>query len=1069
MKKVLGIDIGVASIGWAYLLEAEGSTETSGILQTGVRIVPLNSDAKQNFTKGISYSPNQVRRQKRTTRRNLQRYRLRRHLLKKVLDSASMSPNPELFGLPSLALYELRAKAVSEQISLAEIGRILYHLNQKRGYRSSRKSDATETERQGDYLQAISHRKALLKEKNQTVGQYFAEQLSLNTHYRIKQQIFPRECYVAEFDTVWKTQQEFYPNVLTETLEKQLRDEIIYYQRPLKSQKGSVADCRFFPNHKVAPKSSPVFQLFKLWQNLNALRIERKSGEVVDITLEQRKQLFARLNETDRLSATEVLKELGLKPTRDFKLNFEKFEGNRTRAAILKVANETQINRPDLMTFDPYDNPDQQPFYRLWHLLYSIDEPEYLLAALQKPPFLFKAEEAKQLSKVGFKAEFGSLSARAIRKILPFLEQGMVYSDACAAAGFNHSDSLTKTENKQRTLADTLALLKPNSLRNPTVEKITNQLVNLVNAILIHPDLGRPDEIRVELGRELKQNAEQRNRTFKNNNERDRERQQIEKHLQEHGVRKPSSSLIEKYRLWEETGYLSLYTGNPISLSSLINGEVDVEHIIPKARLFDDSFINKTLCERHLNEAKGDQTAYDFMRGQGDAAFTAYTERVAVAYERQNGLSKTKRERLLMTAADIPQDFVNRQLRETQYIARMVKDLLSEVCYQVYTTTGGVTSHLRHSWGLDSILQDLNFEKYEAAGRTRIEGNRKVIEDWSKRDDHRHHAIDALVVACTKQAYIQRLNLLNQQLTQRYEAKESAWKFPMPWPHFVRDARQSIAQILVSFKAGKKVATLSRNKQTGQISYAPRGPLHEESIYGRIKHNQQSKYVIKYTLGQGFDLKKAATIVDKRVRELVQKRLEDFNNDTVKAFKEPVWFNETQRIPIRAVRCFARLNEATPIGFDVDDKPTAFVKLGNNHHVAIYEDANGKRYEQAVTFWEAVERRRDGQSIIHPTHENGARLLVSIQQNQYFIFGLEPELLEEAVSSHDWPLISKYLYRVQSISQGDYMFRHHLETKVDDSASAKETKRFIRVQSLGKMTGIKVHLNSLGRIIKIGE
>jgi len=276
MKKILGIDIGVASIGWAYVLEAESDSESSSILRTGIRIVPLNPDAKQNFTKGVSYSPNQGRRQKRTMRRNLQRYRLRRHLLRNIFGKHELKLASALFALNAVELYDLRCKAVQERITLPELGRIWYHLNQKRGYRSSRKSDAEETEKQGDYLQAISQRKAELVANNQTVGQYFQQHLKNNARYRVKQQIFPRECYIAEFNAIWKKQAEFYPELLNDAFLKQIRDEIIYFQRPLKSQKESVADCRFYPNHKVAPRSSPVFQIFKIWQNLNALRAERK-------------------------------------------------------------------------------------------------------------------------------------------------------------------------------------------------------------------------------------------------------------------------------------------------------------------------------------------------------------------------------------------------------------------------------------------------------------------------------------------------------------------------------------------------------------------------------------------------------------------------------------------------------------------------------------------------------------------------------------------------------------------------------------------------------------------------
>ncbi len=1072
MQKILGLDVGVASIGWAFLNEAENESETSAILGMGSRIIPLDYEAKDKFSRGISYSPNQSRRIKRGMRRNLQRYRLRRYKLIKILTDNNLQPEKHLFELSSLNLYQLHHRAVTEPITLQEIGRLLYHLNQKRGYRSSRKSN-NEEEQKGNYLQAIAQRTAILTERNVTVGQYFYQELQADERFRIKEKIFTRACYMAEFEKIWQFQSKIYPTVLTDKLKTEIRDNIIYYQRPLRSQKDSVAACRYHPNHKVAPKSSPVFQISQIWQKLNNLTIE-KAGIEIAITPEQKQLLFKLLNDTDKLSATEVKKTLGY-GVREVTLNFEKLEGNRTRAALVKAFTEANIKRLDLLSFDPTDRPDDQPLYRLWHVLYSIDDPETLLKVLQKQPFGFTENEAITISKVGFKADFGSLSARAMRRILPFLEQGLTYDKACLEAGYKHSDSPTVAENDARILNDKLKIVKKNALRNPTVEKIINQIVNLVNEILANPALGRPDEIRVEMGRELKQNAKKRNDVFEQNKNRNKEHQNIEYRLQtENEIKKVSRPLLERYKLWQETGGISLYSGNAITLAAVLNGEVDVEHIIPKARLFDDSFLNKTLCERDLNAKKGDQTAFDFMENQDE--LPAYQERIRKLYA-EHKISKAKRERLLMPATEIPDDFINRQLKETQYIAKTVKDMLLDVCRNVYTSTGSVTSHLRHVWGMEQILQELNYAKYDAVGKARWETNKEgnkyiIIDDWSKRDDHRHHAIDALVVACTSQSHIQKLNRLNQTLLDRRELKESAWKFPMPWPHFVRDAREAVAQILVSFKAGKKVATKSKNHITGQVTYTPRGPLHEETIYGQIMHKGKQESVVKYKLDVNFKPADVDFIVDESVKKAVRARLLAHNNDPKIAFKNldqnPVWFNENQKIAIKAVRCLTGVKKTHELWFDEAGKPTAFVLLKNNHHVAIYEDENGNLHEKVTTFWEAVERLRNGATIINRQHEQGWKLIVSMQQNEMFVFGLSPDELQTAINDSNHKLISKHLYRVQSIAQGDYWFRHHLETQNDKTEAAKILKKYLRL-SLDKMTGIKVKLNALGMIVKVRE
>ena len=273
----------------------------------GVRIIPLSKDDADEFSKGNAISKNASRTLKRGVRRSMHRYRMRKQFLSAVFQALDMMPAKELFTLSAIELYGLRDKAVKEQITLQELARIFFHLNQKRGYKSNRKanndeentaivakSDENTSEhdepkklKKKGYLDLIADREVYVKE--QTIGQYFYHELLKNRFYRIKENIFMRKSYENEFDQIWEIQQQFYPDILTEANKNRIRNEIIYYQRPLKSQKGLVSVCTFegkmyndkrcgyskevFSGPKVVAKSSPLFQVSKIWQELNNVEI----------------------------------------------------------------------------------------------------------------------------------------------------------------------------------------------------------------------------------------------------------------------------------------------------------------------------------------------------------------------------------------------------------------------------------------------------------------------------------------------------------------------------------------------------------------------------------------------------------------------------------------------------------------------------------------------------------------------------------------------------------------------------------------------------------------------------
>jgi CRISPR-associated endonuclease Csn1 len=1289
MKKILGLDLGSTSIGWALINEPENEQEQYHIVDLGVRIVPLSKDENDEFSKGNAISKNADRTLKRGARRGMHRYKMRKHNLVAVLRALNMMPSDEMFKLPALELYGLRNKAVEEQITPQEFGRILFHLNQKRGYKSNRKANNEEENSGGSgdkeastnetseskkikkkgYLDFIADREQIIENEKQTIGQYFYQELRKNIYFRIKENIFMRKSYENEFDKIWETQQRFYPSILTNENKNKIRNEIIYYHRPLKSQKGLVSVCEFegrmfkdkrsdyekevFSGPKVAPKSSPLFQVSKIWQELNNVEITNfevmkgrnpnsklnateigfnQFGKRV-LTQKEKEDLFEKLNWGEKLTPKQILQSLGYKSGyNEYKINLrnEKFmEGNRTLSAIKKIFDKHGVDRNDLLCFNLEteetgrvdketgemfhrikDNFEKEPLYCLWHLIYSVDEAETLIKTLIEK-YSFTKELATDLSKLDFhKAGYGNMSARALRNILPHLMHGKGYSDACAFAGYNHSNSITKEQNEIRELVNKLELYPKNSLRQPVVEKIINQVINLVNDIIDEnngyvsvAERNSKDkfEIRVELARDLRQSAEERNNTFKRNNEQDKKHKKIIDDLTPI-LGNVSKRDIERYKLWEEFGGVSPYEPTkPISLTELFNKKsgvlYDIEHIIPKSRLFDDSFSNKTICPRGMNSGtagKNQDTAYDFMKSRGEVAFNGYVEFIKSHHYKKDGISKSKYNKLMTPLDKIPDDFINRQMQETRFISKEVRSLLEQVCRNVYASSGSVTSKLRNLWGWDDVLMNLQIEKYRMIGQTSFKeyvsnGQAHRVErinGWSKREDHRHHAIDALSIACTQQGFIQRINHLNAQHNRDEmfaEIEGTVYKEKLSLlekyliskkPFDTSDVEKVVAKILISFKAGKRVASKSKNTikikgaEIQQTTLTPRGFLHKETVYGQIKQyekiklntrfdrlkdianevvkaqvkehlekfdndskkafgskelekfEEQFKYnevavylrehVVKYKLNGDFKEKDIQSIVDLGIQRAVKSHLEKHGNNPKVAFnaENTVWINKEKGIAVKSVRCKTGMGDLQPLHKNEKGESIDFVSTSNNHHMAIYKNSKGDFKENTVAFWDAFERKKSGlpvvvrdakavwdkilasgfdnQSVLEKLPKEDWEYITSMQQNEMFVFGMTIEDLKNAITQNNLDLISPYLYRVQKLSKKssgpiDIMFRHHLETKVDDKyfdiskqievkneMLSKATGKVKIVQSVQNMTGIKVKVDKLGKI-KIAE
>lgn len=882
-----------------------------------------------------------------------------------------------------------RVNGLKEKLSLEQLVIVLQEMN-------------IQINNSSGYLGAISDRSKELYFNKKTVGQYQMEILDKNPNASLRNMVFYRQDYLDEFNTLWEKQAEYHKE-LTEELKKEIRDIIIFYQRRLKSQKGLIGFCEFEKRqievevdgkkkiktvgNRVIPRSSPLFQEFKIWQILNNIEVtvvgkkskqkKRKDNsptlfdgldEVEQLEQNGRRCLYQEEKELlaqelfvrDKMTKSDVLNLL-FGNTQELDLNFKTIDGNKTGYALFQAYNKMieisghepiNFKKPvekviehvkavfdlfnwntDILVFNSNKKLDSQSYYKLWHLLYSFEgdnTPTGNRRLIQKITELygFEKEYATVLANVTFQDDYGSLSAKAIHKILPHLKEGNQYDVACTYAGYRHSESsLTKKEIENKVLKDRLMLLPKNSLRNPVVEKILNQMVNVVNAII--DTYGKPDEIRVELARELKKNAKEREELTKSIAQITKTHEEYKELLQkEFGLTNVSRTDILRYKLYKELetcGYKTLYSNTYISREKLFSKEFDIEHIIPQARLFDDSFSNKTLEVRSVNIEKGNKTAYDFVKekygesGIGNS-LEYYLNNIESLFK-SGKISKTKYNKLKMTEQDIPDGFIERDLRNTQYIAKKALSMLNEISRRVVATSGSVTDRLREDWQLVDVMKELNWEKYKALGLVEYfedRDGRQIgrIKDWTKRNDHRHHAMDALTVAFTKDVFIQYFNNKNASLNPNTNECAIKNKYfqngraiaPMPLGEFRTEAKKHLENTLISIKAKNKVVTsnISKTKKRDgvntKVQQTPRGQLHLETIYGSGK-----QYLVREEkVNASFDMRKIATVSKSAYRDVLLKRLRENGNDPKKAFtgknsldKQPVWLDkeQTRKVP----------------------------------------------------------------------------------------------------------------------------------------------------------------------------
>lgn len=794
----LALDLGTNSLGWcAYRLDE--TDEPCGILRMGVRIF---SDGRS--PKNLA-SLAQDRRLARQTRRRRDRVLKRRQRILTALSRFGLLPSDlaQRRKLAELDPYELRARALDAPLTPHEVGRALYHLTRKRGFKSSRKDrgDPEKEKETGQVKEAIR----LLREKVhstgcRTVGEYLAREHAERRSVRARRRsdgqyvlYLQRDMVQEEFEAIWLAQSPHHPDLMTKEAHDCLLDALLF-QRPLKPvQPGR---CLFEDGEPRARLSSPLQQRFRILQELNNLRLISPTEERA-LTCVERNLLATALRDNEELTFAQMRKLLGLPRGSLARFNLESEKRKKLKGDVVSA----QFAAPEALGNAWHDWPAERQ-ETLAELVAVADDDKKLVEALVAEPWGFSDAVARRITRCRLPDDFGSLSLKALRRIVPELERDVVpYSTAVLRAGYDsHSDFYTGEVFMQLPYYGELLRgyttpaerakdtdeARHGKVPNPTVHIGLNQARQLVNALIRR--YGHPYQIVVEMTREFGSSGVRRREIEREQADNQSRNERFDQELRELGQR-PTRVNRLKLALWDELARDAvsgdrealerrcIYSGRQLSKALLFSDEIEIDHVLPFSRSLHDGTGNKILCVRQANRDKGNRTPFEaFGHSPGAYVWDDIVQRAGRLPGRKARLFQTDALDRFLDG----RDFLDRQLTDTGYLARAAKRYLSAICppNQVWVTSGRLTGMLRSKWNLGTLLWD---------------------DARKNRNDHRHHALDAAVIGLCSRNLIQRVATAAARAEQRGENRLLEG-LDVPWLGFREELQRVLHSIVVSHK-----------------------------------------------------------------------------------------------------------------------------------------------------------------------------------------------------------------------------------------------------------------------------
>lgn len=795
--KSLGIDLGIASCGWALL---ETDIEEGRIIACGARTFDAPETAKERTP------TNQLRRQFRGMRRVVRRRRQRMAELRALFEKNGLLPDRHRDALrfPGLDPWELRVAALDRKLTPEELAVTLGHIARHRGFRSNKKNQGNEAGDDGKVVKAAAANREILAQ-HRSVAEMFAKDERFAKRKRNRDgeytQSVNRADLEAEARLIFNRQRALGNSMASAEFQEEFA-ELAFEQRPLADSTHLVGTCSFEPMEKRAAKRAYSFEVFRFLSRLNALSISdaRQERALTEAELaaamegfgSQRGMSFTRLRKMIGLADSEAFRDVPRdeETARDV-VNRSAgngcMQGSATlRAALGEHAWKTLLSCPEkldeiafIITFRATPESIEKGLFEA-----GIDQDmlHAIMAAVEKGAF----------------ASFtgaGHLSAKACRAIIPGLRQGLIYSEACAVAGYDHA---------ARPVTEIA------SINNPVARRALSEALKQVKAIIATH--GKPDRIHIEMARDVGKSKEERDQITTGIEKRNKERDRLRVSFAETVGGEPSGAEdMLRFELWTEQKGRCLYTDQAIPPDAIRakDNSVQVDHILPWSRFGDDSFINKTLCFASANQEKKGRTPFEWLGADAER----WSKFVACVENNKGMKGRKKRNYLLRDAQGAEEKFRSRNLNDTRYACRVLMEHLARLYPDdknryVFARPGALTDRLRRGWG----LQDL----------------KKVLEpDGEKRKhDDRHHALDAIIVAATSESSLQLLTRAFKESEDRGSHRDFA-DFPPPWPGFIEDVRRHFREILVSraergrARGEAHAATISQLKQTddGPVIY----------------------------------------------------------------------------------------------------------------------------------------------------------------------------------------------------------------------------------------------------------
>ena len=955
----LGLDLGANSIGWCVLrLDPAGAP--AELVDVGVRVHPDGRNPKDGSSLAAA------RRLPRSMRRNRDRYLQRRANLLSALSGFGLMPTDadERKRISALDPYALRAAALHRRLESSELGRVIFHLNQHRGFKSNRKVDRGSNE-SGLIRQATTNTAMeLARTGHLTVGSWLADRHARREAVRVrlagsgKTAAYPfyplRSMIEAEFDAIWATQARWNTR-LTDPIRDALKS-IVFHQRPLKPP--VVGKCWLEPEEDRARRALPTAQRFRVAQNLSHLRLSQLGMPERPLSSDERAVLTGLLYRGKDLTFDQVRKKLRLPTETDFNTREEKIVGDATAARLggKKIVGPAWFD----LSLAAQDAAVSA--------LLDAEAADTAITALEA--LGIPTEAAARAADAALPVGHAALSAKAQSRILPHLEAGLRYDQAVPAAGYaHHSDTRTGEIRDRlpyygellhaRIGTGTGILTDPPEKRlgrapNPTVHVALNELRRVVNAIVERH--GPPSEIVVEtlreLGRSKKQRQEYEREQKKNRDANDARR----KMLAEMG-RPVNAANLMRLRLWEEQAAdeekrMCPYTGEIITSVTALSDAIEEDHILPFSASLDDGAANRVLVTRDANRRKAKRTPNEAF-GHSEE-WPAILERVKLLPPQKHwrfqpdALEKFKQEG----------DFLARHLTDSATIARWATEYLQILTPgKVWSVPGRLTSLLRRALGLGSRI---------------VLGKGAHGKD---RDDHRHHAIDAVVVGLIDRGLLMRVTLAAKRAENRGD--RLMLELEPTWESFVSQVASKVQGIVVSHKP-----------DTGW-----QGALHNDTAYGQVAGAKagEPNVVVRRPLESLLkwspdDIR--ASVRDLKLGAKVAAALDGCDDAARKSALAR--FTHAGGHQVRRVRMVERLDGVKPITDRHTGQPYKLVKRDSNHRAEIWRLPQGRLKMTLVSTFDAArmaEAARLGKTLPDPRPHPAAKLLMRLHKNDMVAFG----------------------------------------------------------------------------------